>query len=193
VPPLRSARPQSTLCPPFPAGQVGSGGIGSHEGEEDRRALPHRPEARRPRLRERHDIEPLDAEDNLEAIRTTLRRAYGKYASADWIANLTGGTKPMSIAIYEFFKALEGRLVYTNVAKPAVLLDIATQQTETCQHSLTIKEFLAGYGFESRKADNKIQEPKTVPGSGGSVPGDRGTCQLGGSAPSVRPGPKESS
>lgn len=106
----------------------------------------------------RCDVEGLHTEDSLEAIRGTLRQAYGKHPSADWIANLTGGTKPMSIATYEFFKALEGRLVYTNVAKPAALLDIATQQTETCRHPLTIKEFLAGYGFESRKADDKIQE-----------------------------------
>src|SRR5579872_268514 len=106
----------------------------------------------------RCDIEPLQAEDSLEAIRGTLRHAYGKHPSADWVANLTGGTKPMSIATYEFFKALEGRLVYTNVSRPAELLDIGTQQTEICCHRLTIKEFLAGYGFESRKADDKIRE-----------------------------------
>jgi hypothetical protein len=59
----------------------------------------------------RCEIEWLHAEDSLEAIRGALRQAYGKHPSADWIANLTGGTKPMSIATYEFFKALEGRLV----------------------------------------------------------------------------------
>lgn len=106
----------------------------------------------------RCDIEPLHAEDSLEAIRGALRQAYGKHPSADWVANLTGGTKPMSIATYEFFKALEGRLLYTNVSRPAELLDIGTQQTETCRHRLTIKEFLAGYGFESRKSDDKIRE-----------------------------------
>jgi hypothetical protein len=106
----------------------------------------------------RHDIEPLHMEDSLEAVRAALRQAFGKYPAADWIANLTGGTKPMSLAAYEFFKALEGRLIYTNFARPAVLLDMTTQQAETFQHSLSIKEFLAGYGFESRKADVNIQE-----------------------------------
>jgi hypothetical protein len=106
----------------------------------------------------RHDIEPLEAEDSLEAVRRTLRVAYGKHPSASWIANLTGGTKPMSIATYEFFRALQGRLVYTNVARPAELLDIDTAHPEDCRHRLTIKEFLAGYGFESRKDDKKIAE-----------------------------------
>jgi hypothetical protein len=106
----------------------------------------------------RHDVEPLEAEDSLEAVRRTLREAYGKHPSANWIANLTGGTKPMSIATYEFFRALQGRLVYTNVARPAQLLDIDTAHPEECRHRLTIKEFLAGYGFESRKDDRKIAE-----------------------------------
>jgi hypothetical protein len=106
----------------------------------------------------RHDIEPLEAEDSLEAVRRTLRQAYGKYPSASWIANLTGGTKPMSIATYEFFRALQGRLVYTNVTRPAELLDIDTAHPENCQHRLAIKEFLAGYGFESRKDERKIAE-----------------------------------
>ncbi len=62
----------------------------------------------------------------------------------------------MSIATYEFFKALGGKLVYTNVARPARLIDMNNDQTEDCGHRLGIKEFLAGYGFESRKADDEL-------------------------------------
>jgi Domain of unknown function (DUF1887) len=106
----------------------------------------------------RHHIEALTAEDNLVAVRQALQRAYGKFPSGEWIANLTGGTKPMSIATYEFFKALGGKLVYTNVARPARLIDMNSDQLEDCSHRLGIKEFLAGYGFESRKADDKLAE-----------------------------------
>ena len=67
----------------------------------------------------RHHIEPLNAEDNLAAVRRALQLAYAKFSRGEWIANLTGGTKPMSIATYEFFKALGGKLVYTNVVSPA--------------------------------------------------------------------------
>ncbi len=108
----------------------------------------------------RHHVEPLETEDNLDSVRKALQSAYGRYPSGQWIANLTGGTKPMSIATYEFFKALAGKLVYTNVARPARLIDMSTDLTEDCGHRLEIKEFLAGYGFESRKPDDKLAEAK---------------------------------
>jgi hypothetical protein len=106
----------------------------------------------------RCDVESLDAEDNLDAVRAVLRRAFGNYPSAEWIANVTGGTKPMSIAAFEFFKATAGRVVYTNFAHPNVLLTLDSPSDETCTHKISIKEFLAGYGFEFRKADRKLHE-----------------------------------
>jgi hypothetical protein len=106
----------------------------------------------------RTHIESLDAEDNLDAVRKALQAAYGCFPSGEWIANATGGTKPMSIATYEFFKALGGKIVYTNVNRPTQFMNLGDGTTETCSHRLTIKEFLAGYGFESRKADEKMAE-----------------------------------
>jgi hypothetical protein len=105
-----------------------------------------------------HHVEPLRAEDSLAAVRQALQRAFGKFPSGQWIVNLTGGTKPMSIATYEFFKALGGKLVYTSVARPSRLIDMNGGQDEECRHRPGVKEFLAGYGFESRKADEKTTE-----------------------------------
>lgn len=51
-----------------------------------------------------------------------------------------------------------GKLVYTNVARPARLIDMLSDEVEDSTHRLGIKEFLAGYGFESRKADDKLGE-----------------------------------
>jgi hypothetical protein len=107
---------------------------------------------------DRRDVEFLDAEDNLNAVRTVLCRAFGNYPSAEWIANVTGGTKPMSIAAFEFFKATAGRIVYTSVTRPNVLLTLDSTIKETCEYKISINEFLAGYGFESRKAGDKIRE-----------------------------------
>jgi hypothetical protein len=106
-------------------------------------------------------IEPLDAEDNLSTIRKVLQTAYGRFPSGEWIANATGGTKPMSIATHEFFKARGGKVIYTNVSRPALLMNLENGETEIISHQLTIKEFLAGYGFESRKADSKIAEAES--------------------------------
>ncbi len=109
----------------------------------------------------RHHVEPLNAEDNLDSVRQALQTAYGKHPTDQWTANLTGGTKLMSIATYEFFKALGGHLVYTNVASPSRIINITGNCTDTCAHRPGIKEFLAGYGFESRKADAKLDEAET--------------------------------
>ncbi len=96
---------------------------------------------------DRCHVQPLDAEDNLDAVRTSLQRAYGRYPAEEWIANLSGGTKPMSIAAHEFFKAVGARLVYVNFDKPNVLLGLDGRPEETCEHRPTLREFLAGYGF----------------------------------------------
>ncbi len=112
-------------------------------------------------------IEPLEAEDDLDSVRTTLRRAYGRYPGAEWIVNVTGGTKPMSIATYDFFNGLirrgvlAGRVVYTNFTRPAKIIDLDSHSTEECTHRLSIKQFLAGYGFESRKPDAKLDEAES--------------------------------
>jgi len=106
----------------------------------------------------RHHIEPLNAEDNLAEVRRALQHAYGRFPSGEWVANLTGGTKPMSIAAYEFFKVSGGKLVYTNVTHPARLIDMSSNQVEDCVHRPRIHEFLAGYGFELRKAEDKLIE-----------------------------------
>ncbi|MGE0826751.1 MAG: DUF1887 family CARF protein [Candidatus Binatia bacterium] len=107
---------------------------------------------------QRAEIHPLDLVDDLEAVRQCLRKAYGSHSTANWIANLTGGTKPMSIAAYEFFKAVGARLLYVNATRPDEMLRLDGSQPEKCSHHLSIAEFLAAYGFTSTKADDKIAE-----------------------------------
>jgi hypothetical protein len=104
-----------------------------------------------------HDIQPLEAEDDMGAVRRCLQRAYDRCPTDEWLANLTGGTKPMSIAAYEFFKAVGARLVYVNIARPNVLLGLDGRPQESCTHRPTVREFLAGYGFESRKSERDIE------------------------------------
>jgi hypothetical protein len=96
----------------------------------------------------RCEIAPLDAEDSLAAARLTVSAAYDKHPGAQWIANITGGTKPMSLASYTFFKEKGARSIYISVSKAAELIDVDTQAIETCGYRPSISEFLAGYGFE---------------------------------------------
>lgn len=107
---------------------------------------------------DRHHVEPLETEDSLHSVRKALQTAYGRYPIGQWIANLTGGTKPMGIATYEFFKALGGKLVYTNFNRPERFIDISTDLTEDCVYQLPIKEFLAGYGFKLMISHDKLDK-----------------------------------
>jgi hypothetical protein len=103
-------------------------------------------------------VQPLDMEDDLESVRQCLKTAYGRYPAETWIANLSGGTKPMSIAAYEFFKAVGARLVYVNFQKPNILLGMDGLAAQTCTYRPTIREFLAGYGFDSSKSPEDITQ-----------------------------------
>jgi Domain of unknown function (DUF1887) len=105
-------------------------------------------------------IEPLEAEDEFEAVRTSLRGVHAKYPNAAWTVNLTGGTKLMSIAAYEVFKPFTNRCVYTNVARPGILQFVETHELVPFQHRLTIAEFLAGYGFELMIAERHSNEDR---------------------------------
>ncbi len=89
-------------------------------------------------------IAPLDAEDSLQAVRRTLTEAYARHPAVRWIANITGGTKPMSLATYVFFKERRARLVYTNVFRPAEIIDVDAETKDSCDYRPSIPEFLAG-------------------------------------------------
>jgi len=107
---------------------------------------------------DRVEVLPLDDENNLASVRRCLHQGFAKFPQANWIANVTGGLKPMSIAAYEFFKALDARIVYVDSRNPNQILGLDGQPTETCSYVLSLDEFLAGYGFQVSKAWPKIVE-----------------------------------
>jgi len=107
---------------------------------------------------DRHDRQPLDHEDSLLAVRKALQAAFGRHPSDEWIVNVTGGTKPMSIETYQIFTALGGTLVYINLSEPDRIQWMDGSKVETCGHRLSIAEFLAGYGFSSRKPPAEVAE-----------------------------------
>lgn len=112
-------------------------------------------------FRLRSIIQPLDSEDCLDSVSRALREAFGRFPTDDWVINLSGGTKPMSIAAYEFFKALGARLVYINVPRPNELLGLDGKPAEACAYRPSVVEFLAGYGFERRKDARAVAEAES--------------------------------
>ncbi len=107
--------------------------------------------------RGRCHVEPLPDENNLATIRTSIKRAYDGSPQDQWIANITGGTKPMSIAAYEFFKEKSARVIYTPINCPTELLDVENGGIETCRHRPKIREFVAGYGFECQQPPHALR------------------------------------
>ena len=107
---------------------------------------------------DRHERQPLDHEDSLPAVRKALQAAFGRHPSDEWIVNVTGGTKPMSIETYQLFTALGGTLVYINQSEPDRIQWMDGSKVEACGYRLSIAEFLAGYGFSSRKPPVEVAE-----------------------------------
>jgi hypothetical protein len=102
----------------------------------------------------------IPAEDDLPLIRAALQEAYGRFPAASWVANATGGTKPMSIATYDFFKAVGGKVVYTNFSHPEKLIDLDTGAAEICSHRPAVNEFVTGYGFRLVKPAQDVEDAK---------------------------------
>ncbi|HAJ80488.1 MAG TPA: hypothetical protein DCO75_12045, partial [Fibrobacteres bacterium] len=94
-----------------------------------------------------NDIIHLEKEDDFPVIRSCMEKIYNLFPADEWIVVLTGGTKPMAICAYEFFYNKNQHCIYTNVDSPEKIMDVKTGKTEECKYRISIKEFLAGYGF----------------------------------------------
>jgi hypothetical protein len=102
-------------------------------------------------------IQPLNQANSLVNTRKALEVAFERYRNGEWIVNLTGGTKPMSIGSYEFFREKDADLIYIDNRQPNVFIHLADESTESCTYQPSIQEFLAGYGFELSKSLMKVK------------------------------------
>jgi hypothetical protein len=106
----------------------------------------------------RFEILPLENASEFTSIRRCLEDAFRICPDWRWTVNLTGGTKPMSIVAYEFFKERDARLIYIELSRPDQMLDVTSGKLETCGHRLSIREFVTGYGFALQKDELKVTE-----------------------------------
>lgn len=87
-------------------------------------------------------------ENSSRAVYDNLQTAFSKHADDEWIINLTGGTKPMSIGAYEFSKIRGLRTLYVAEGNQGQAIDLLGGPAINLDHKVTTKEFLAGYGFD---------------------------------------------
>ncbi len=101
------------------------------------------------------EVEPaiveLTSPDDMTAVRAAMRKAFSRFPEADWIANVTGGTKPMGIGAHMFFHNLGFETVYTEFSKPLLVCGLAGGKPQTMIHRPGIAEYIATYGFELLK------------------------------------------
>lgn len=106
----------------------------------------------------RNEIVPLDDGDSIEETKKALERVHSKYRDAEWIVNITGGTKPMSIGAYEFFKQKKNaRIIYISASDQSKALDFLGGEDVPLRYRISVGEFLAGYGFDLGYP-NKVRE-----------------------------------
>ncbi|MEM2096861.1 MAG: DUF1887 family CARF protein [Methanothrix sp.] len=109
----------------------------------------------------RHEIVPLGDGDSIEETEKALDGVYRKYRDAEWVVNITGGTKPMSIGAYEFFRPKENsRIIYISASDQSKAIDFSRGADIPLRHRTTVAEFLAGYGFDVLKYDKMKENEK---------------------------------
>jgi len=67
-------------------------------------------------------IKTLMEENSIRATSELLETIFFNYSEAEWIVNITGGTKPMSIGAFEFFKIKQQRYYMFPLSPKAKLL-----------------------------------------------------------------------
>ena len=79
------------------------------------------------------------------------------YAKDSFFLNLTGGTKPMSIALYDTFQEIkEAKFFYFDVQHPNEIIDFLENKRISTGYEIPMQAFLAGYGFMFAKDMNKV-------------------------------------
>ncbi|MBN1236756.1 MAG: DUF1887 family protein [Methanotrichaceae archaeon] len=93
-------------------------------------------------------------EQSGDAIYKKLNNLHDTYQKDEWIVNLTGGTKPMSIGAYEFSKDKRLKTLYIAEGNQRQAVDLLGGPYTPLQYDVTTAEFLAGYGFDILNASS---------------------------------------
>ncbi|MDR3046246.1 MAG: DUF1887 family protein [Bacteroidales bacterium] len=85
--------------------------------------------------------------DNLNKTIGELKESQSSFSDGDeFIVNITGGTKLISIAVYEHFKALNTLFYYIPISKNTIY-NVQTATEEPMKYQINVKEYLALYGL----------------------------------------------
>lgn len=105
---------------------------------------------------DRCTVVPLNRVDDMLYVRGVMETTIRSFPESDWLVNLTGGNKLMALAAYDCFAKRTSRLFYIEHGQPCNMIFLDSPATESSGHRLSIREFLAGYGYELNKTSQQI-------------------------------------
>ena len=85
------------------------------------------------------------ANDNYKEILDALR-AEQFSGSVEYVVNITGGTKTMSLAVHEYFCQFNASFVYVPIGKNSYY-DFSTDQTHSLDYRVSLNEYFTLYGL----------------------------------------------
>ena len=114
----------------------------------------------------KHESVFVENQNSFPDICETLRKIAKKHQDDDVYVNLTGGTKPMSMAALESFRTTKKTtFIYIAENEDQVVKEFLTYSVippAIGKHQFTVKEFALAYGFEFQKSIVKIQEAEKI-------------------------------
>ncbi len=101
----------------------------------------------------------LVRKDDLNNIKSELEKKVNDIPNAEYIVNITGGTKIMSLGTYLIFNSLTEEIYYTPEGTSFININ---NETIKPSYSLSISEYLLGYGinFQAQKVTRSLDECK---------------------------------
>ncbi|OJF75912.1 MAG: hypothetical protein BKP49_09660 [Treponema sp. CETP13] len=88
-------------------------------------------------------------ENNMQQIQSELKKYFTKHSYQNVIANITGGTKLMSIAAYDFFKNLANSEIYYQPINDDLQKLNPTKEMYEVKELVTLDEYFKAYGIKT--------------------------------------------
>lgn len=98
-------------------------------------------------------------EDQINSIKDTLdEKVQHNKGNVQFIVNITGGTKPMSLAVYDYFKGLDSRFFYLPIGKKLFIEYDSDfrQQSLIIKTRLNLNQYLAAGGISYSIKENFV-------------------------------------
>lgn len=108
---------------------------------------------------DKKEIIELDDEFNLQKVMESAQSILNKYSANQIYFNISGGTKIMTLGFYSILKD-KFKLIYIPENRNDTFIFINDGKEESFNKSVSVPEFLMGYGFQGAKSEKTMSDEK---------------------------------